>query len=40
MGSLTVSVEQLGGANQSRPFGYSGGKIVVLLQDIKNMVLN
>ena len=30
MGSPAVSVEQLGGANQSRPFGYSGGKIVVL----------
>jgi len=30
MGSPAVSVEQLGGQNQSRPFGYAGGKIVVL----------
>ena len=29
-GSPAVSVEQLGGQNQSRPFGYAGGKIVVL----------
>jgi len=30
MRSPAVSVEQLGGANESRPFGYSGGKIVVM----------
>lgn len=30
IGSPAVAVEQTGGSNESRPFGYSGGKIVVM----------